>query len=372
MQGVGVVGGSPRSSYLSWYNRQSGNWATWEPGALVEPGDVGRFERDGCFKPSGTLADYKIRIETGRRERFGAVLLSSDEDVKVEGKTSATLSAAFAFLGKGEAGMKFTANRQYACVLHMRGISESWILDPDPALEAIRQALLNEEWPLDRVIVVRRLKVERGFAAIFQKAGQSFEVKAAAGLNVMDLADLEGIEFDLAAKHQRGGVQFYDFAPDATPAFSSAIRVQRDLWDKLLRWRRGRGVLIGPDGSRYTGPPADLSKYLPKDLLYDPGSSPMPPGELAAIPLEDLFEEVHTLPPEIDPNLEQATQPSARVLSFPHAVTGRAGELFPLPARRQVLAGSDAGTGSRHPCDRLGQLRNVRRGPAGTAGPARG
>lgn len=301
----------------------------------MEPGYVGRFGRDGCFSPSGTLEDYKIHFEKAERKRFGAVLLSSGEDVTVKGKISGRLSAAFAFLGKAEAGLKFTAKRQYACVLHMRGISEGWIVDPDRAFEAVRRALLERKWPVDRVVVVRRYKVEQGFAAIFHKAGQSFEVKAAAGLNVVDLADLEGIDFDFDATHQQGGVQFYEFVSGATPTFSGALRVRRDLWDKLLPWRRDRGVLIGPDGSRYTGPPANLSEYLPEDLLYDPGSSAMSPGELAAISLEDLFEEVHTLPPEIDPNLEQAAEPSARKLSFPQRFSLR------IPLAPAPLAAAD-------------------------------
>ncbi len=37
-------------AYVTWFNHRSeGNWATWEPGELVTPGDVGRFDEHKKF-----------------------------------------------------------------------------------------------------------------------------------------------------------------------------------------------------------------------------------------------------------------------------------------------------------------------------------
>lgn len=49
-------------SYVTWFNQCSGNWATWEPGDVVKPGDVGRFDKDRRFRHWQTLADYKVQF----------------------------------------------------------------------------------------------------------------------------------------------------------------------------------------------------------------------------------------------------------------------------------------------------------------------
>ena len=60
----------------------------------------------------------------------------------------------------------------------MRGLSDAWIIDLEPIKFAIRGALLAGNWEVDQVVVVRRIKVEKGFAAVSREAGVAFEVKA--------------------------------------------------------------------------------------------------------------------------------------------------------------------------------------------------
>jgi hypothetical protein len=346
------MSGSACHAYVTWYHGLSSEWVTWPPGTTVEPGAVGHFDSEGKFRHRHTLSDFGLSFRTGTRHRPGSVFVHSENGIHLKAKASAESGATFAFLGGADAGIKITAEREHACVLHMRDLSEAWIKDLEPIMVALRDGLLNKQWPVDNVVVVRRMKVKRGFAVISRKAGPAFEVKATGKINFADLADLAGAEFELTGERARNDFLYYEFGPGATPVFSESIRVKRELWDKLLRWRRDRGVLIAPDGRRYKGPPEDLSKYLPKDRLFDPEHSAMSRQELMAIRVQDLFEEVDALPAEADPNLEPSADSPARLLSFPRPVLDKPVSevlakaksfLLPPPAGLAALAAATRG-----------------------------
>jgi len=76
--------------------------------------------------------------------------------------------------------------------------------------------------------------------------------------------------------------------------------MKRSLWHKLLPWRSAGGYLIDPNGKRFRPIelPRELSAYAPRDRRYDPARSAMPPAELSSLTVEDVFEEVTTLPGE--------------------------------------------------------------------------
>jgi hypothetical protein len=317
-------------SYVTWYNELTGNWATWEPGEPVQPGDVGTFDRQRRFIHYKTLVGYGIVPEIATAQLPGqGRLVWSDGDVHVDLKAHGQSPAGFEALGALDAGLKVTAHRDNACVLHMRDLREAWIRDLEKVLRQVKGLLLNGEWEVDSVIVVRRMEARQGFAAVSLGAGQSFEAKAAGA------ASLEGAGFALASGRGRGSFLFYDFGSGSTPVFSSAIRVRRDLWDRLLPWRRDGGVLLGPGGRAYHGPPDDISGHALQARLYDPGGSPMSPGELSAIAVEDLFEEVVDPPAEEDaPQSPAGGAPggaASRLLSFP----------LPAPPAPGALAAAD-------------------------------
>jgi hypothetical protein len=264
-------------SYVTWYNELTGNWATWEPGEPVQPGTVGRFDKQQRFTHYRTLASYGITAEIVTAESpVRNRLVHSDGEVHLDLKASGQSPAGFEALGALDAGLKVTANREHACVLHMRDISEAWIENVDAVLRQIKGLLLSGEWEVDSVVVARRLEVQQGFAAISLGSGQSFEVKADGAAHLSGAVDLGHAGFLLASGRGRGSFLFYDFGSGSTPVFSAAIRVRRDLWDRLLPWRRDGGVLIGPDGRALRALPEYLGDRALEARRYDPGTSPMP------------------------------------------------------------------------------------------------
>lgn len=139
-------------SYVTWYNELTGNWATWEPGEPVQPGTVGRFDKQQRFTHYRTLASYGITAEIVTAESpVRNRLVHSDGEVHLDLKASGQSPAGFEALGALDAGLKVTANREHACVLHMRDISEAWIENVDAVLRQIKGLLLSGEWEVDSV-----------------------------------------------------------------------------------------------------------------------------------------------------------------------------------------------------------------------------
>lgn len=327
-------------SYVTGYNKQTGNWATWEPGEPVQPGAIGNFDRQQRFRHDKTLTGCGVAYETATAEWPGRTrLVQSDGDLHLDFKASGQSPAGFEALGVLDAGLKFTANREHAFVLHMRDLSEAWIKDVDAVLRQIKGLMLKDKWEVDSVIVARRLEARQGFAAVSLGAGQSFEVKADGAARLAGIADLGRTGFLLSSRRGHGSFQFYDFGPGSTPVFSSAIRVRHDLWAQLLPWRRDRGVLISPGGRRYRELPEDLGGHALEARRYDPARSSMAPGELSAIAIEDLFEEVVDLPAEVN-----ARQPAGGSLG--HAAGRLLSFLLPVPPRPAALAAADPAEGA--------------------------
>jgi len=331
---------SPSWSYVTWYYELTGNWATWEPGNRVEPGTVGSFDSRRRFNHYRTLAAYHIVPEIATANLPGSRLAWSDGEIHLDFKASGESAAGFEALGALDAGVKVTANREHGCILHMRGLSEAWITNIDEVLTQIKALFLSGQWEIDSVVVVRRLEARQGFAAVSIVSGRSFEAKASADARLMGAADLGSAGFLLAPGRAGGNFLFYDFGPGSTPVFSSTIRIRRDLWDRLLPWRRDRGALIGPDGRTYRELPDDLSGHALEARRYAPGKSSMPPGELAAIAVADLFEEVADLPAQEDARQSPGSgipgSAGGRLLSFP----------LPVPPAPAALAAADPAEGA--------------------------
>jgi hypothetical protein len=336
------MSGLARKSYVTWYHELTGNWATWEPGDQVEPGTIGFFDRDQAFtRHYRTLAAYGIAPGIVTAELPGrSRLVWSEDDVHLDVKASGQSSAGFEALGSLDAGFKATANREHASILHMRDLSEAWIENVEAVLSQIKALLLSGQWEVDLVVVARRLEARQGFAAVSLGSGRSFEAKADGHARVAGAANLGSAGFLLAPGSGRGDYLFWDFGPGSTPVFSSAIRIKRDLWDRLLPWRRDGGALVGPDGRTYRELPGDLGGHQLEARRYKPGASAMSPEELSAIAVEDLFEEVADLPGEVDTGQMSENgipgRGGGRLLSFP----------LPIPPGPADLAAADPAEGA--------------------------
>ena len=300
----------------------------------MQPGTVGFFDKRGRFTHYRTLADWGIVPRIAATELSGrSRLVRSAGDFQFNAKASGQSPDGFESLGALDAGLKLTANREHACVLHMRDLSEAWIKDMDAVLGQIKGLLLKGEWEIDSVVVARCLEARQGFAAVSLGSGHSFEARVDGDARLAGVTDLGRAELQLVSGRDRGDFLLYDFGPGSTPSFSSAIRVKRDFWDRLLPWRRDGDVLIGPDGRAYRELPDDLTSHALEARRYDPARSLMPADELAAIVIEDLFEEVADLPGEEDPRRPHA---GGRLLSFP----------LPVPPGPAALAAADPHEGA--------------------------
>jgi hypothetical protein len=167
------MGKSACWSYVTWYNEcSSGNWATWEPGEFVSPGDVGRFDENLRFRHYDTLSNYKISFSVSRELPITPRLYATGKTLRVVTKAAGQSAAGFTSLGGLDAGVKFTAEREHACILQLQEATESYILTKThDLLQRIAALVCSEDWDLDLVVVVRRIRARRGFAAISRGAG---------------------------------------------------------------------------------------------------------------------------------------------------------------------------------------------------------
>ncbi|MGP0022386.1 MAG: hypothetical protein ACLPKE_03350 [Streptosporangiaceae bacterium] len=321
-------------AYVQWYNEKARDWATWVPGATIEPGSVGSFDEQLRFCTSGMLPV----IKTDFAPRPGIQTLSSNGDISFSARADGKLSPTLHGIGDLAGGVKITASRANACFLHLDDVYESWVCNERETLTWVAGNL--SKFDLGEIIVMKRLEARRGFAAISEQAGASFEVSASAGA-----LPLGAVEVSLHAGRNKSGFLFYEFGPGKTPVFSRIFRVNRGLWDRLLPWRHDGPVLIRPDGKRYRGPglpPSALAGVPPEGRRYDPERSAMTRAELSAITIEDLFEQVTSISDlgELDQEpLESG--PDGRpddgaVVYFP----------LPAPTRPAALAAADPADGA--------------------------
>jgi hypothetical protein len=325
----------PSWSYVNWYYELTGYWATWEPGKRVEPGAVGSFDGQLRFNAYRTLADYGIVPRIAIANSPGSTLARSNSERHFDFKASGESSPGFAVGGNLDADVKVAANHEYAFILHMRDRSEAWIKNIEEVQVQVKALLLKRKWDVDSVVVVRRTEARQGFAAVSLGSGKSFEAKIDADARVMGVADLASAGLVLAPGASHGDFLVFDFGPGSTPVFSQVIRVKKNLWDRLLPWRHSGGTLIAPDGRTYRELPDNLSDHALEARRYDPGRSSMSPGELSAIAVADLFEDVVDLP--VEENARQsadgaiAGNSGGRLLSFP----------LPVPPVPAALAAAD-------------------------------
>jgi hypothetical protein len=215
-------------------------------------------------------------------------------------KAAASVAPGFAALGEADAGVRLTANAEHACLIQMLNPTVRQIENQRPVKEAVLARVRAGSWSLDLHVVIRRTRCSRGFAAVSRVGRQSVEFKTGAKLPaVITDENLPGLELGLASGRSSSGFMITPFIENSTPAFG-VVGVKRTLWHKLLPWRSEGGYLIDPNGKRFLPAklPLELSAYAPRDRCYDPARSAMPPAELSALTVEDVFEEVTTLPDE--------------------------------------------------------------------------
>lgn len=293
------MGNSASRTYVAWYNRcSSGDWATWEPGDQVSPGDVGRFNKELRFRHWQALSDYGINFTVSDEQPVGARMYATGKDFNVQAKLAGQSATGFANLGSLDAGLKITAKKERACLLQIREATESHIIQTKLLLEELAALVRAGVWELDLLVVFERTRASRGFAAISQGGGQSLELKAAADVQFSEDLELGGAELSLASGKISSDFLVYEFSELETPIFGPPIRVRHDLWDRLLPWRSEGPYLIDPTGGRHDvqSLPIDLSNVAERDRRYDPGRSAMKPNVLAAIKASVMFEEVRSLP----------------------------------------------------------------------------
>jgi repressor LexA len=126
------------------------------------------------------------------------------------------------------------------------------------------------------------------------------ELKAIGDARLTEVLEIGGAELLLASDRSATGFLLYEFGSRETPVFFPPIRVRQSLWGRLLPWRADGPWLIDPAGRRHDAGnlPADLSDLAPEARRYSPQHSAMPLSELSGIAVEDLFEEVTSLPDE--------------------------------------------------------------------------
>jgi len=278
---------------VTWHHRCSGDWVTWEPGAVVDLGDAGRFDADRRFLPHENLRrDYDISFRTSRQDPAAPRHYWTDKYFRVE---TGTLPAEVTVVSK----------RRHACILELHGVTETRITNTHAVMRRIADLVRSGAWELDLVVVLGRIQARRGFAAISQAAGQTLRLKVTGDAGPKGIPGAggpgrtlgDGGELLLASGPGAAGFLVYEFSGRNTPAFTRAIRVKQDLWSRLLP-RPGREPRAADPGGRKGLDKllASLSHLPPEARRYDPRHSAMTRSELSSMAAEDLFEEVVSRP----------------------------------------------------------------------------
>jgi len=325
---------------VTWYHHLSTtDWATWFPGKLIQPGSVGTFNAERCFDHDETLKQLGITARLSGETPVPPIFYSTMGGFEFEPKAAASVAPGFAALGEADAGVRLTANAEHACLIQMLNPTVRQIENQRQVKEAVLARVIDQSWSLDLHVVIRRTRCTRGFAAVSRAGRQSVEFKTGARLPaVITDENLPGLELGLASGWSSSGFMITSFIENSTPAFG-VVGVKRSLWHKLLPWRPEGGYLIDPNGKRFlpTKLPPELSAYAPRDRCYDPARSAMSPAELSALTVQDVFEEVTTLPDEDE--LNSAAEPGGSSSPIELATV----RSFPLPrsAVPSTLAAAD-------------------------------
>lgn len=303
-------------SYVTWYHKLSGNWATWEPGEFLAAGDVGRFDSDRRFHHSENLADYHITFSVSAERPATPRLYVTGDDFRVEARAAEKLAPGLSALGHAGAGLRIVARKEHACVLQLQGVTESHILAKRDVLVQIAKLLSQRRWAIDSAVVVGRLRVSRGLAAISLGAGQSMELNVSGEVRLAQGLEIGHAELVLAHRRSTTGFLLYEFEADETPVFLPPIRIKRSLWARLLPWRTDGRWIIDPDGRRHDPQrlvsASSLSGFDTEARRYDPEKSGMTLTELSELTVEDLFEEVSSLADEDEQEVSLSASPSGK------------------------------------------------------------
>jgi hypothetical protein len=344
------VAGSPCRSYVTWYNKvSSGNWATWEPGTSVSAGCIGTFDGDLRFHTYRTLRSLGVHAVLSREQPIGPRYYRLDESLRLKPKLAGESPSALNFLGQLDAGLRITADRAHACVLYMVEPTERSIRNVDEVMDQVLALLREGRWAIDWVLVLKRMRSRRGFAAISTGSGQSLELKASGHLQaVTSTLDLGSAEFAIPSSHASSDFLLFPFGEESTPVFGPPLRVKRALWHRLLPWSRDGYQLIDPAGNRYPPRyvPADLSAFPPDTRRFHPSHSAMPLAELSAMTAREIFEEV-TSPADEQPTGDLPTAGLGRsgtVSLIRPALAAPEVRNFPLPQPEERAAIAAAGS----------------------------
>jgi hypothetical protein len=302
---------SVSKGYVRWFNESSaGKWATWEPGDLVQPGDVGNFNNELRFAHWMTLAEYGIPYEISpERPTLDRSYINANS-FNFETKTSGEISPKFTTLGKVDAGLKLVSTKQGARILQVKNATESCLTEPADLLNAIAAVVRGErgpKWPIDSMVVFDRIQANTGFAAISHAAGQSIELRASGEISVAPNVGALTADATLSSNRDATGFLLYEFSGfsgTATPIFGPPLRVKQSWWSRLLPWEHDGDSIVDPVGQRWSVNklPHNLS-YLPIEARsYDPRRSAICKEELEEIALADLFEYVLSVSDLDDPD----------------------------------------------------------------------
>jgi repressor LexA len=287
------MGRSACWSYVTWHHRCSGDWATWAPGAVIDPGDVGRFDADRRFLHHENLRrDYDISFSTSGQNPATPRRYLTDKCFRVE-------------TGTLQADMAVVSIQKHACILELNGVTETRIESTHAVMRRIADLVRAGAWELDLVVVLARMQARRGFAAISQAAGQALRLKLTGDAGPGGIVAAEdpgripasGGELSVASAPGAAGYLVYEFGGRATPVFTSAIRVKQSLWSQLLPRQGQEPWAVDPGGRRGLDKLlGDLSHLPPQARRYDPQHSAMTLSELSDMGADELFEDIVSRP----------------------------------------------------------------------------
>jgi hypothetical protein len=294
------MGKSLCKRYVTWFNHESQEWATWAPGALVTPGDVGNFNREKKFSHPFTLKSFGIYFELSEETPSGSRTCATEGSLDVAVGVKAEVPDPVAAVANLSGRVRVTSNHANAAILQVLDTTTQHVINADEVLQAISRKLLNGEWRVDAMVVMERVRVERGFAAIFTSKGQSLELEGAADIGAAGLP-VVGASLELVPSHTARSFSLTEFSPGETPIFSSAIRIRKDLWTRLIPGLNNWAMTF--DGVEW--PLDDLPWNLddaPEELTrYNASDTDLPIEVLSVASLGDLFEVVTELPDESTP-----------------------------------------------------------------------
>ncbi|MFF9806369.1 hypothetical protein ACF1G5_14755 [Streptomyces coeruleorubidus] len=251
-----------RREYLHWIKDKTGDWGTWEPGDLVELGDIGYFQPTNHFV---TLYSQAEPLQITPQASRGTNVTGRQYSYGTFKKWEVNLVAKAA---------QITNSTEKAFLYCLSQGRKEGLANETAILEAARDAVASGDWGLDWVIVAERTTANHGFALKFDTKNSTavFGFDAARLAPGIDPTLATLTKADISFQFSSGSVTEFPLTKGNTPTFDRTWHLSLQTANQLY------------------GTGADVRRVPRGDRRFRPGHSSLSEADVLSMDPRRLFQ----------------------------------------------------------------------------------